>query len=59
MKNTEEYMISNKSTEIIQKKTNAMEKITPCTKYIVALAMKIVSKDVRKPKCVRDGSVKT
>ena len=36
-----------------------MEKITPCTKYIVDLAMKIVSNNVRKPKCVRDGLVKT
>ena len=30
----------------------------PCTKYWVDLAMKIVSKDVRAPKCVRDGLVK-
>jgi hypothetical protein len=30
----------------------------PCTKYWVDLAMKIVSKDVRLPKCVRDGLVK-
>jgi hypothetical protein len=30
----------------------------PCTKYWVDLAMKIVSKDIRLPKCVRDGLVK-
>jgi len=40
---------------VCQELSENMEKIIPCTKYIVALAMKIVSKDVRKPKCVRDG----
>lgn len=31
---------------------------TPATKYIVNLAMKLTSKDVMAPKCVRDGLVK-
>lgn len=30
----------------------------PCTWEIVQEAMRIVSKDVRKPKCVRDGLIK-
>jgi hypothetical protein len=30
----------------------------PCTKYIVRAAMKQAEKDVRIPKCVRDGIVK-
>ena len=34
------------------------EKYLNITTQVVRLAMKIVSKDVRKPKCVRDGIVK-
>lgn len=30
----------------------------PCTKDIVDFAMKVTLKDVRLPKCVRDGIVK-
>lgn len=31
----------------------------PCTWYVVQQAMKIVSKDVRCPKCIRDNVVKS
>lgn len=34
------------------------EKYLNITTQVVRLAMKIVSKDVRKPKCVRDGIIK-
>lgn len=35
-----------------------MKKEYPCTWEIVQYAMKVTSKDVRQPKCVRDGLVK-
>lgn len=34
------------------------KKQKPCTQWIVDLAMLITSKEVRSPKCVRDGIVK-
>ena len=48
----------DKSNEKLHISDDMFSVSQPCTKHWVDLAMEIVSKDVRLPKCVRDGLVK-